>query len=163
AQRAVKTRDWARAIPLYQALVVARGPGGREAKQLATLWTLAGQNERAAEAWSDHAAAVADPSEHGAAAAEAARLAGPPDPSAHKLVLAEQTTEARRVFALGRTAFTAGQYGDALVYFHMGAALAPEMPGFLRELGATYDKLGAAKEKREFYHRYLVQRPVGAN
>jgi hypothetical protein len=27
AQRAARARDWSRAIPLYQALVVARGPG----------------------------------------------------------------------------------------------------------------------------------------
>jgi len=40
---------------------------------------------------------------------------------------------------------------------------APELPGFLRELGSTYDKLGAAPEKREFYRRYLVQRPLGSN
>ena len=55
------------------------------------------------------------------------------------------------------------QYGDALVYFHMGYALAPDLPGFLRELGSTYDKLGATDRKREFYRRYLVQRPFGAN
>jgi tetratricopeptide (TPR) repeat protein len=163
AQRAAKARDWARAIPLYQALVVARGPGSAEARQLATLWTLAGQNERAAEAWTELAAAIADPSEHGAAAAEAARLGATSDPFADKLVLAEDAPEARRAFALGRTAFSARQYGDALVYFHMGYALAPELPGFLRELGATYDKLGAEKPKREFYRRYLVQRPLGAN
>ncbi len=163
AQRAAKARDWPRAIPLYQALVVARGPGSPEARQLATLWTLAGQNERAAEAWSELAAAAADPSEHGAAAAEAARLSSTSDPFADKLVLAEQTAEARRGFALGRAAFTARHYGDALVYFHMGYALAPDLPGFLRELGATYDKLGAEREKREFYRRYLVQRPVGGN
>jgi tetratricopeptide (TPR) repeat protein len=163
AQRAAKVRDWPRAIPLYQAIVVARGPGSPEAKQLATLWTLAGQNERAAEAWSDYATAVADPSDHGAAAAEAARLAAASDPFADKLVLADQTGDARRAFGLGRAAFSARQYGDALVYFHMGYALAPELPGFLRELGATYDKLGADRPKREFYRRYLVQRPLGAN
>jgi len=163
AQRAARARDWGRAIPLYQALAVARGPGSPEAKQLATLWTLAGQNERAAEAWSEFAAAVADPSERGAAAAEAARLGSANDPFADKLVLAEQTGDARRAFALGRAAFAARQYGDALVYFHIGYALAPELPGFLRELGATYDKLGADRQKREFYRRYLVQRPLGAN
>ncbi|HEY0191983.1 MAG TPA: hypothetical protein VGC42_12775, partial [Kofleriaceae bacterium] len=70
AQRAVKARDWAKAIPLYQALVVARGAAGPEAKQLATLWTLAGQNERAAEAWADFAAAADDPGERDAARAE---------------------------------------------------------------------------------------------
>jgi hypothetical protein len=163
AQRAAKAREWARAIPLYQALVVARGAASPEAKQLATLWTLAGQNERAAEAWKDYADAAGDPSEHGSAAAEAARLASTSDPFADKLVLAEQTGDARRAFLLGRTAFAARQYGDALVYFHMGYALAPELPGFLRELGATYDKLGADAPKREFYRRYLQQRPIGGN
>lgn len=163
AQRAVKARDWAKAIPLYQALVVARGPGGPEAKQLATLWTLAGQNERAAEAWSDYAAATVDPDAQAAAAAEATRLGSVSDPFADKLVLAEQTGDAKKAFALGRAAFAARQYGDALVYFHVGYALAPELPGFLRELGSTYDKLGAAEPKREFYRRYLVQRPIGGN
>jgi tetratricopeptide (TPR) repeat protein len=163
AQRAAKARDWARAIPIYQALVVARGPGSSEARQLATLWTLAGQNERAAEAWSEYAAAAADPAERTFAKAEAARLISVRDPFADKLALVELGAEARRAFALGRAAFSARQYGDALVYFHIGYALAPELPGFLRELGATYDKLGAADPKRDFYLRYLQQRPFGAN
>jgi len=161
AQRAVKARDWAKAIPLYQALVVARGPGSPEAKQLATLWTLAGQNERAAEAWSDYAGAADDPAEQKLAAAEAARLASAGDPFADKLVLVDQVSDGRKAFALGRAAFAAKRYGDALVYFHIGYALAPELPGFLRELGATYDKLAAPEPKREFYRRYLVQRPFG--
>jgi tetratricopeptide (TPR) repeat protein len=163
AQRAEKARDWARAIPLYQALVVARGAGGPEGKQLATLWTLAGQNEDAAEAWRAYAAAADDARERTAALAEAQRLGAAPDPFADKLQLAPLAGEARQVFALGRAAFAAKQYGDALVYYHMGYALAPELPGFLRELGSTYDKLGAAAPKREFYRRYLVQRPFGAN
>ncbi len=163
AQQAEKARDWAKAIPLYQALVVARGPGGPEGKQLATLWTLAGQNEDAAEAWRAHAAAAADERERTAALAEAQRLGAAPDPFADKLQPAQLAAEARQVFALGRTAFAAKQYGDALVYYHMGYALAPDLPGFLRELGATYDKLDATGPKREFYRRYLVQRPFGAN
>jgi hypothetical protein len=73
------------------------------------------------------------------------------------------TAEAKRAFALGRAAFKKQQYGDALVYFHMGSALAPDLPGFLRELGSTYDKLGEGDRKREFYRRYLVSRPFGAN
>jgi hypothetical protein len=163
ARRAVKARDWAHAIPLYQALVVARGSGSAEGKQLATLWTLAGQNERAAEAWRDYAAASTDPEDQKSAAAEAARLASVVDPFADKLALVEHTDDARRAFAAGRAAFATRQYGDALVWFHIGHALAPELPGFLRELGATYDKLGAEEPKREFYRRYLVQRPVGRN
>jgi tetratricopeptide (TPR) repeat protein len=162
AQRAAKARDWAKAIPLYQALVVARGAGSPESKQLATLWTLAGQNERAAEAWADYAAA-ADPDERATAQAEATRLGSIVDPFADKLVLAEQSGDARKAFALGRAAFAQKQYGDALVYFHIGYTLAPDLPGFLRELGSTYDKLGADRPKREFYRRYLVQRPFGGN
>jgi hypothetical protein len=63
AQKAVKARDWAKAIPLYQALAVARGPGSPEQKQVATLWTLAGQNEDAAEAWATYAGSATDPKE----------------------------------------------------------------------------------------------------
>lgn len=163
AKRAARARDWARAIPLYQGLVVARGAGSDEARQLAVLWTLAGQTERAAEAWSDYAAAARDPAARADARAEATRLAGVHDPFADNLVLIEQTAAARRAFALGRAAFAARRFGDALVYFHMGHALAPDLPGFLRELGATYDRLGAPELKREFYRRYLVQRPIGAN
>lgn len=163
AKKAAKARDWARAIPLYQALVVARGPAGPEGKQLATLWTLAGQNEQAADAWSAYAAAATDAKEREAAVAEAQRLASVEDPFADKLALVVLATEAKKAFTLGRAAFARKQYGDALVYFHVGYALAPELPGFLRELGSTYDKLGAAEQKREFYRRYLVQRPFGAN
>src|SRR5690606_3651492 len=94
---------------------------------------------------------------------EAARLTASPDPFAEKLVLADMTKEAKKAFSAGRAAFKARQYGDALVLFHMGYALAPDLPGFLRELGSTYDKLGATDRKREFYRRYLVQRPFGAN
>jgi Flp pilus assembly protein TadD len=163
AEKAAKARDWAHAIPLYQALVVARGPGSPEQKQLATLWTLSGQNDEAAEAWSTYANAATDTKERGDALAEATRLGNAPDPFADKLALAPLATEAKQAFNLGRTAFSAKQYGDALVYFHIGYALAPDLPGFLRELGSTYDKLGAKDRKREFYLRYLVQRPMGAN
>jgi len=163
AQKAAKGRDWAHAIPLYMALVVARGPGSPEAKQLATLWTLAGQNERAAEAWTSYASSVTDAKERDAALAESTRLATFNDPFADKLQLAVLANEAKQAFASGRKAFAAKQYEDALVYFTVGYAMAPELPGFLRELGATYDKLGAAGPKREFYQRYLVQRPFGAN
>jgi Flp pilus assembly protein TadD len=163
AKKAAKGRDWARAIPLYQALVVARGPASPEAKQLATLWTLAGQNERAADAWRAYGNRVEDQLESVAALGEATRLDGVQDPFADKLVLVVLATEARKAFTLGRAAFAKKQFGDALVYFHIGYSLAPELPGFLRELGSTYDKLGAADQKREFYRRYLVQRPFGAN
>ena len=163
AEKAAKARDWAHAIPLYQALVVARGLGSPEQKQLATLWTLAGQNEDAAEAWTAYAAAVTDAKDQAAATAEATRLGASPDPFAEKLSLVPIAAEAKTAFNAGRSAFQAKQYADALVDFHMGYALAPDLPGFLRELGSTYDKLSAPERKREFYRRYLVQRPFGAN
>ncbi len=163
AAKAVKDRKWAQAIPLYQALVVARGPASPEAKQLATLWMLAGQNEDAAEAWAAYAVAVKDEKAKADATAEATRLSSAPDPFAEKLPLADMSKEANQAFKLGRAAFKAKQFGDALVYFHMGYALAPDLPGFLRELGSTYDKLGAGDRKKEFYRRYLVSRPFGAN
>jgi tetratricopeptide (TPR) repeat protein len=163
AEKAAKARDWAHAIPLYQALVVARGPGSAEQKQLATLWTLAGQNAEAAEAWNAYAAALTDTKAKSEALAEATRLVSTPDPFAKDLALAAIATEAKTAFLAGRAAFGAKQYGDALVDFHIGYVLAPDLPGFLRELGSTYDKLGATDRKREFYRRYLVQRPFGAN
>lgn len=163
AEKAVKDRAWAKAIPLYQALVVARGAGSPEAKQLATLWTLAGQNEEAAEAWAAFGQATRDEKAKAEALAEATRLSSSPDPFADKVTLVEMAKDALQAFKLGRAAFKAGQYGDALVYFHMGYALAPDLPGFLRELGSTYDKLGEGNRKKEFYRRYLLQRPFGAN
>ena len=163
ARRAAKAREWRKAIPLYQALVVARGPGSEEAKELAQLWSLAGQSEDAAEAWEAYAEATKDEKARAEALAEAARLATMQTAAGEKLSPEPLANDAKKMFALGRAAFKAKRFGDALVYFHMGYALAPELPGFLRELGATYEKLGAAPQKQELYRRYLVQRPFGPN
>ncbi len=163
AEKQRKARAWAKAIPLYQALVVARGPASAEAETLAKLWTLAGQNEEAAAVWRNIAAASTVEEQKTRAEAEVARLGRVKDPFADKLQLASSAVEAKKSFGLGRSAFSAKKYGDALVYFHMGYALAPDLPGFLRELGATYDKLGANDRKRELYQRYLLQRPFGSN
>jgi hypothetical protein len=163
AEKAAKARDWARAIPLYEALALARGAGSPEQKQLATLWTLAGQSSEAAEAWATFAAATDDKKARDEADVESKRLAASPDPFADKLLLTPAVAEAKQAFTAGRAAFAAKNYADALVDFHMGNALAPDLPGFLRELGATYDKLEAPTKKREFYLRYLVERPFGAN
>src|SRR5258706_1805521 len=163
AEKASKARDWAHAIPLYQALVVARGTAGAEGEELATLWTLAGQNEDATAAWGVFAESTKDKDKKQHALDEALRLGGAPDPFAEKLSLADLNVEAKQAFTSGRDAFAKKQYADALVYFHMGYALAPDLPGFLRELGSTYDKLVETERKREFYRRYLVQRPFGVN
>ena len=150
ADKSLKARDWAHAIPLYQALVVARGPASPEQKQLAIAWTLAGQNDEASKAWAAYADAIGNEKERSDAMAESQRLHGTPDPFADKLDIAVLASEAKQAFSLGRSAFAKKHYGDALVYFHMGYALAPDLPGFLRELGSTYDKLGQSERKREF-------------
>jgi hypothetical protein len=163
AEKAVQARDWAHAVPLYEALVVARGPASAEQQQLAKVWTLAGQNDEAAAAWGVVADATKDHDAVEDARHAQSRLASTHDPFAKKLELADLVPQAKQAFALGRAAFAAKHYGDALVYYHMGYALAPDLPGFLRELGSTYDKLGEPERKREFYRRYLVQRPFGDN
>ena len=162
ARKAEKKKDWAAAIPVYQALVAARGPASPEAKHLAKLWQQAGQIEQATLAWIAYGEATKGV-EHDVAMVEIQKLSTQKDPLADKLVLKPSTPEAKKAFAAGRAAFAKKAYGDALVHFHIGAALAPDLPGFLRELGATYDKLGAAEQRRELYRRYLVARPFGAN
>lgn len=162
AKKAEKKKDWAAAIPVYQALVAARGPASPEARRLAAIWQEAGQIEQATLAWIAYAEATKGP-EHEAAMTEVQKLSTQKDPLADKLVLKPSTAEAKKSFVAGRAAFAKKAYGDALVHFHIGAALAPDLPGFLRELGATYDKLGAADQRRELYRRYLVARPFGAN
>ncbi|MEZ4401573.1 MAG: hypothetical protein R3B06_16225 [Kofleriaceae bacterium] len=163
AAAAASKRSFGRAIALHQALVVARGPASPEARALATLWTLAGQPEEAARVLTAFADATADAAAATAARAEAARLTAKPDPFARQLELPTLAAEAKTAFKQGRAAFAKKQWGDALVSYQMGYALAPELPGFLRELGATYDKLGATDKKLEFYRAYLLRRPFGKN
>ncbi len=163
AEAAAKKRAFGRAIAMYRALVIARGPGSPEARRLATLWTLAGQAEEAAAVLTAFAAATTDAAAAGEARAEAKRLTARPDPFAKRLELPTLAAEAKRAFKQGRAAFAKQQWGDALISYHMGYALAPDLPGFLRELGATYDKLGASDKKRAFYRDYLLLRPFGKN
>ncbi len=163
AETAAKKRNFGRAIALYQGLATARGPASAEARKLATLWTLAGQAEDAARVLTAFAAATADPGAATEARTEAARVLANPDPYAKRLELPVLAVEAKRAFKQGRVAFAKQQWGDALVSFHIGYALAPDLPGFLRELGATYEKLESADKKLAFYRAYLLRRPFGKN
>jgi hypothetical protein len=163
AESAADKREFARAIALYQALVVARGPGSAEARRLATLWTLAGQTDDAVRVLRTFVATSDDPSAVREARNELERLSKNPDPFARQFELYAVDGEAKKAFKLGRSAFASKKWGDALVYFTMGYALAPDLPGFLRELGATYDKLGAKDKKLDFYRAYLLRRPFGKN
>jgi hypothetical protein len=163
AKAAVAKKEYGKAIVLYSALVVARGPGSPEARQLADLWALAGQNEQAVVVLDAYLAASSEPDQISEARTARQRIGGVNDPFAKKLTLPSLDKEATKVFKLGRKAQKKKKWGDALVYFHMGAALSPDLAGFLRELGATYDKLGASDKKLEFYRRYLFSHPFGKN
>ena len=61
----------------------------------------------------------------------------------------------------GKALFGRDRFDEALLAYQIGYTLDPELPGFLRELGATYDKLGLADKKTEYYQAYLRARPLG--
>jgi len=151
-----------KAIVLYRAMVVARGPGSPEARKLADLLRLTGQNQDARDVLNAFIASASDPAAIVDAQNAVATLKGS-DPFASRLKLPAQDKLAKIAFKNGRAAFKKKKYGDALIDYSMGFALSPELPGFLRELGATYDKLGAAAQKTQYYLRYLKSRLFGKN
>jgi tetratricopeptide (TPR) repeat protein len=163
AEVAARKRDWPLALALYNALTVARGPGSKEARQLATMWTLAGRSDEARRVLASFIASSRDEKAVAEARTEYARLSSVSDPFAKQFEVAQPASEAKEAFKRGRAAFKKKAYADALFYFEIGYALAPDLPGFLRELGSTYDQLGAKDKKIEFYRRYLRQRPFGKN
>ncbi len=163
AKAALVAGDRPRAIVLHQALALARGPGSPEARLLATLLIDAGQTDDALRVLTRFATTTADPAAATAARATAGRLAAAPKVEARPLALPSELALARLAFKQGRSAFGKKRWADALIYFHLGYVLAPELPGFLRELGATYDRLGAAEPKQAFYQAYLLRIPFGKN
>lgn len=163
AADAMKKRQWAKAVALYQALVVARGDASPEALQLATAWTLLGQNDDAIGVLDRFISASNDPAAIRKAKAERDRLADAKNPFETQFKPYRATREASEAFKKGRKAAKDKANADALLYFRMGYALDPDLPGFLRELGYTYDRLGAKAEKIAFFQQYLLARPFGKN
>ncbi len=163
AETARTKRDWAKAIPLFSAIVVARGPGSKEARELADVYALAGMREDAISVLTDFSGSTDDPAAKKEADDAIERQKSATEAFAKPLTLATLDKQANASFKLGRAAFAKKEYGDALVYYTMGYRLAPDLPGFLRELGATYDKLGATDKKIDFYLAYLHRRPLGKN
>ena len=163
ARLAIKRRDHTRAVALYRGLVAARGAGDRAALDLAQAWTLVGRYDEAGEVLDAFLANSQDRALIGRARAERERVGKARLFFDREFVLQPATAEARRCFALGRRAFRKQRFAEALAYYEMGHALAPDMPGFLRELGATYDRLGARSERVAFHTRYLQSRPLGKN
>jgi hypothetical protein len=162
AAAAKKKREFDDAIVLYTAVVVARGPGSPEAVDLAEMWALAGKPDQAREVLNVYIATTTDTAARDAAIKTRGALPAE-DPFAKGLRLPALLKEGKKVFEAGRKAYKKKNYGDALVQYHMGYVLAPDLPGFLRELGAVYEKLGAKAKAEAFYISYLQQRPFGKN
>lgn len=163
AKKARDDRDFKAAVALYQALVVARGPGSKAARELAEAWALAGEHAEAVAVLDDIIASTDDPEMLNWARQQRPRWADLDNPFKKDYEPARVTRMATQAFEAGRKEFKRKNFADALVYFEMGYALDPDLPGFLREIGSVYDKLGAPDKKREFYFAYLRRRPFGKN
>lgn len=163
AEKARTDRKFALAIVYYRAIVVARGPGGPEALTLAELWQLAGQSTEALEVLDAYMAAQTEMTAVRDARKKREQYAKASNAFATRIELPALDKEGGAMFEKGRKAYKKKQWGDALVYFQMGYALAPDLAGFLRELGATYKELKADDKRLEFYLRYLRIRPFGEN
>lgn len=163
AEGAYSKRDWPRAIPIYEALVVARGPASAEARKLADVYALAGRRDDAIDVLQTFSITTNDPDAKREADQAKDRIGAVNEAFGKPVTQISIDKLANQSFKLGRAAFAKKQYGDALVYYSMGYRLAPDLPGFLRELGATYDKLGASDKKVDFYLAYLRRRPFGKN
>lgn len=163
ARAALAAGDRPRAIVLHQALVLARGAGSPEALQLARLLADAGQVDDAVRVLQGFAVSTDDADARATAKATLLELAAGPPAEERPLALPSQVALAKQAFRQGRAAYGKKRWGDALLYFHLGYVLAPELPGFLRELGATYDQLGAGALKLSFYQAYLLRMPFGKN
>jgi hypothetical protein len=163
ARAALAAGDRPRAIVLHQALALARGPASPEAQRLAALLVEAGQTDDAVRTLTRLLGSTTDATVRATARARIEQLTAGPRVDVRPLALPSEAKLALGAFKLGRKAFGKRRWGDALVYFHLGYVLAPELPGFLRELGATYDRLGAAGPKRAFLSAYLLRMPFGKN
>jgi tetratricopeptide (TPR) repeat protein len=162
-KKAMKDRKYELAITIYKALVTARGAGSDAAVELATAWTLQGQNFRAVAVYDSYIALVDDPDKLKKAKTERDRLAKNQARFSGRYDFAAATALAKKVFTLGRKAYKKKKWGDAIVYYEMGFALDPDLAGFLRELGAAYNSLKMTDKKIEFYQKYLQERPFGKN
>lgn len=161
ARRALARKRWAEAVSLYQALTLAHGPGSREALALSRAWAGAGQHAEAIMVLDGFLAVAKSRRARRRAEKRRRTLTRAGETAPRGFAPARVAKYAREAFRRGRSAFGKKRYADALVYFQMGYSLDPELPGFLREIGATYDKLGLADKKQAFYQAYVKARPFG--
>jgi tetratricopeptide (TPR) repeat protein len=163
AEQALAKKQWALAISYYSGLVAARGPASPEAIQLVFALVQENQYKRAQLVLEEFIAHTADPAEMARQKEALQRLKDAENPFSRDFRPVPARADAGKVYKLGRDAFKKKQYADALLYYQVGSALDPDLPGFLRELGATYDKLGLVAKKVEYLGRYLLLRPFGKN
>lgn len=163
AREAFKKQRWPLAISYYSGLVAARGPASKEALELAYALAQEFQYQMALAVIDDFIANTDDPVELKKQREVRERVAQSDNPFSREYRPVHATKDALKSFKLGREAFKKKKYGDALLYFQIGSALDPDLAGFLRELGATYDKLGATQRKVEYLGAYLRRRPFGKN
>ncbi len=163
AADAVKAKNYPLAISYYQGLVAARGKASPEAMELVEALVQENQYQRALDVLDDFIAETDDPKELRTAKTARENLAKFENPFSREFKPVYASKDAGKTFELGRKAFKAKKYADALLYYQIGLALDPGLPGFLREIGATYDKLGAVKEKVDYLGKYLWLQPFGKN
>jgi tetratricopeptide (TPR) repeat protein len=160
AAQALKKAEYDLAVSYYRALVAARGNGDPIALELAQSYRLASQYGEAIQIYEAFAAATADADAAARARRDAETLRNTPAPFATEFA-SRAAREAVEAYNLGRRAFKKERYADALLYFRVASELNPDLPGPVREIGATYQQLGMAGETLPFYLEYLRRRPFG--
>ncbi|HUH05887.1 MAG TPA: hypothetical protein VML75_28050 [Kofleriaceae bacterium] len=163
AKQALSKKQWALAISYYSGLVAARGPASPEALDLVFALVQESQFARAERVLEDFIRTTSDAAAKATQTDALNRLKAAENPFSRDFKPVPASADAGKVYKLGRDAFAKKQYADALFYYQVGSALDPDLPGFLRELGATYDKLGLVDKKVEYLGRYLLLRPFGKN
>jgi len=164
AEREIKRKRFAVAIPLLEGLVAARGEGDDYNYKLGIAWSDQGDYTQAVRVLNSFIAATNNGVLRGRATRARDNLAKAENPFAKQFQRNQFQSRryASMAFRKGRVAFRHKHYADALIYYRMGLAINP-LAGFLRELGATYDKLHMRNQKIKFYYRYLHRRPFGKN
>lgn len=164
ARQALEKRNYKLAVSLYRGIVAIRGEADPAMIKLAEAWTLGGQFDAAADEWERYRDAVADPNEKLRATQQIQTLRERTEGFSGDVFEPQPAIkEATLAFKKGRQYFGKKKYVEAILLFKAGYAMAPDMPGPLRELGESYDQLGRTAEATEFFIRYLQVRPFGKN
>lgn len=78
------------------------------------------------------------------------------------LALADKTAQAREAYRLGREAYKAGNYREALIHLKKAYKLKP-LPALLRYTGETYYKMNKAQEAIKYFRAYIKAAPMAVD